>query len=1236
MTPDEALLLLDHLLQEQKLKDLQELVFRYTWQGWTYPEIAKHLGYDTSHIRDVGYELWQQLSRSLGERVTKKNIQSVLRRLEQRNVTASTSVSHPVDHQPAALSDNIPFPPDSSNQSPFLSNNLSDSFSEVSVPDGRSLLPQHYWGESIDVSVFYGRTQELSLLQQWIVDEHCRLVAILGMGGMGKTTLTAKLVEELQDQFDLIIWQSFRNAPPVNEVFSQLLRVFSHRAGNPTPPILNAKPEEIPAQVNQIMEYLRTIRCLLVFDNLESILSASTVDTPTLTAGQLCTDYEGYGELCQRIGVERHQSCLILTSREKLQLLAALEGDALPVRSLELKGLGVPDVRSMVVANGGYVASEADWQQLTDYYSGNPLALKIVSTTVCDLFEGNVPEFLNQGAIAFGDISTLLDEQFQRLSSLEKQVMYWLAINREWVSLADLRDDFVVRIPHAELMEALLSLRRRSLVEKNTGLFTLQPVVMEYVTQSLITQICHELETLEPTLLLSHALIKAQSKDYVRDSQIRQILTPITSHLINVFRSLKRVEEHLDRFRFQLQISHFSSSGYSGGNLINVLRYLNLNLSGYDFSHLDIRQAHLQGVELHRVNFTHAHLTHCTFTQTFGSILSVAFSPDGHLLATGGVNAEVCVWQAETGQQLLACKGHSNWVLSVAFHPQGHLLASAGEDRTIRVWDVANGACLTTLTGHTDYVHSITFGPPDVNGESWLASGSLDKTIKLWDVRTGHCLHTLEGHTSWLEQVAFSPTGQWLASSSGDRTIKLWDIATRQCLKTLTGHDEEVTSIAFHPNQPILASGSGDRTLKLWNIATGECLNTLYGHSSRIWALAFYVSGCLASAAHDQTIKLWDVETGQCITTLQGHRSPVRAIAFHPDKPILASGSGDQSIRLWQIDTAECIKVLQGCSHQIWAIAFHPNGVLLASGSHDQVIRVWNTQTGDCLNTLRGHTSWIRAVAFGTDGTLIASGSGDQTVKLWNPETGQCLKILQGHSSWIRAVTFSPDGRLLASASHDQTVRLWNFNTGETVRILSTNTVWTRAIAFNQDGSLLATCFGTSHLALWDVTSGERLRVLEEHTSQIWSVAFNPDGKTLATGGSDHTINLWDVSTGACLKTLTGHSGNVWSVAFTIDGTSLVSGGDDPGIRLWDLQTGQFKILSGHDRPVQWVACSPNGKTFASGSEDETIRIWQIETGTCLRILRADRPYEGMNITDVTGLSDIQKESLLSLGAYTD
>lgn len=1203
MTPEEALRLLDSLLQGHKLKDLQEAIFCHTWQGWTYPEIAKHTGYDTSHIRDVGYELWQQLSQLLGERITKKNVHGVLRRLQHRQIAAPQlpdEGEHPIKEPLVAVS-----------------------------AEGRS--PHwHHWGDAIDVSIFYGRTQELRTLNQWIKQDRCRLVALLGMGGMGKTTLAAKLANDLHDEFDILIWQSFRNAPPVEAVLPHLLQILSGQPSVPT--------DSIAVQLSQILEHLRTTRCLLVFDNVETIL-ATAADPASPTAGQFRAGYEAYGELCKRIGTERHRSCLVLTSREKLQLLSPIEGDTLPVRSLGLSGLGSADVRSIVAANESYATSEAEWQQLTDCYSGNPLALKIVSTTVRDLFDGNVPEFLDQRAIVFGDISALLDEQFCRLSVIEKQVMYGLAISREWASLSQLRTDLIASAAQSELLEALLSLRRRSLVEQNVGLFTLQPVVMEYVTDQLIAQIGEELATLELDLFLSHALMKAQAKDYIRESQIRLILSPIATQLTQRCHSIGGVIDHLDRLRDKLQAEHAITTGYGGGNLINLLRHLNVDLSGYDFSRLRIWQAHLQGAELYRVNFAQADLAACSFTQTFGSILSVAFSPNGELLATGGVNQDVCLWQVASGQQLLMCKGHANWVLSVAFDPQGQWLASAGEDRTIRLWDVSTGVCLKVLQGHTDYVHSVAFSAVSANGVAssvLLASGSLDKTIKLWDVEAGQCLRTLQGHTSWVEQVAFSGNGQRLVSGGGDRTIKLWDVSTGECLTTLQGHEGQVSSVAFSPDDSRIASGSGDRTIKLWDASTGQCLTTLQGHKGQVWSVAFTANGQLASGSHDETIKLWDVSTGQCDHTLQGHSSQVRSVAFRPDGEILASGSGDQTIRLWQVNTAECIKVFQGYSSQIWSVAFHPEGVAIASGSHDQTVRIWNTRTGVCLNTLRGHSSWVRSVAFSPDGKLLASSSGDQTIKLWNVNTGQCLRTLRGHNSWIRSIAFSPMGDWLASSSHDQTVRLWNLGTGAIERVLPTRTVWTRAIAFSPDGAGLVTCLDQTRMTLWQVNSGKQRQIFEGHTAQIWSATFSPDGKTLATGSSDQTIKLWDVATGKCLHTLHGHVGNVWSVAFTGNGTLLVSGGDDTVIRLWQLQTGEVIRLAGHDRPVQSVVCSGDGQTIATGSEDETVRIWHLPTGECLQTLRADRPYEGMNITQVTGLSDIQKVTLCALGAYEE
>jgi WD40 repeat protein len=1224
MTPEEALTLLDTLLQGQKLRDIQELVFSYSWQGWTYPQIAQHLSYDLSYIRDVGSELWRQLTQEFGERVTKKNVQTVLR----RQISLRQNLAAPI-----ASSDNTSVATDVTQTlketapSNFTANNRIVSASI----DSTNTSNTQYGGGIIDVSSFHGRSTELVQLQQWIVEDRCRLVAVVGMGGIGKTTLIAKLTEQLQDEFDFLIWHSLRNVPTIAEVLVNSIHCLSKQQEI-------ALTLSIEALISQLIEYLRSYRCLLILDNFDAVLGGTDESNPMQRSQAYREGYEGYEVLLRRIGSEIHSSCLLLTSREKPKILTPLEGKTLPVRTLVLAGLRTEEIQAIFRADGCFSEADADWTHLLENYAGNPLALKIVSTTVRDVFDGSISEFLAQGSIAFGDINVLLDEQFDRLSDLEKQVMYWLAIDREWVSLAELREDFVPRPPQHILLEALLSLVRRSLIEKNAGSFTLQPVVMEYVTEKLLECICEELKAEEFSLFITHALIQAQKKDYIRESQIRVILAQLAQRLICQFRSKKEVEYQLKSILFKLRSQFPTTVGYAGGNIINLLRQLQIELSDYDFSYLSIRQANLQDLNLHRVNFANSEFVGSTFTQTFGSILSVAFSPDDRLLAAAGANEDIHLWQIADGQQFLTLKGHTNWVLSVVFSPDGQLLASAGEDCRIKLWHVRDGNCLMTLIGHTDYVHSVSFSP---DGEI-LASSSIDQTLKLWSVKTGECLNTLHGHESWIERVVFNSNGQMLASGSNDRTIKLWDTIAGECVRTLYGHSDQVSSVAFSPDDRILASSSGDRTIKLWDVNTGECFNTLQGHSGQIWSLAFIADGSLlASGSHDRTIKLWDVPTGQCLRTLQGHASQVRSIAFDTRGSTIASGSGDQTIGFWDVQTGQRIKTLQGYSSRIWSIAFNADGTQLASGSYDRTIGVWDVSNGTCLRTLRGHSSWVRSVEFSPDGSLLASGSGDQTVKLWDTTTWQCSKTLHGHNSWIRSIAFSPDGKILASASHDRTIRLWNLETYQSDRILSVNTIWTRAIAFSAQSSAnmqnvtpLIGCLDETTMGLWDANTCELLRTFEGHTAQIWSAVFSPDGQILASSSRDQTVKLWDTNSGCCLQTLQGHDRDVWSVAFSTDGNSLATGGDDRTVRIWDVNTGRSQeILQGHQGSVQSVVYSPDTQTLASGSEDETIKIWDIKTARCLRTLRATRPYEGMNISGTTGLTEAQKMTLIALGA---
>jgi len=672
--------------------------------------------------------------------------------------------------------------------------------------------------------------------------------------------------------------------------------------------------------------------------------------------------------------------------------------------------------------------------------------------------------------------------------------------------------------------------------------------------------------------------------------------------------------------------------GYVGGNAATLLVKVDKAvLEGRDLSRAVILGADFTKASLLRVNFAKANLSDSVFTKILGRVCSVAFSPNGQLLATGSDDGVVTLREAVSGRELLTLEGHTDWVNSVAFSPKGKTLASGSSDQTVRLWNISTGKCLKILQGHSSFVYSVAFSP---DGER-LASSSGDQTIRLWNVYTGECLTTLQGHNGFVRLVAFSPDGERLASGSEDTTIRLWDIHTGECFTTLHGHSRSVRSVAFSLDGERLASGSEDTTIRLWDIRTGECLTTLHEHNNCVASVAFSPDGAtLASGSDDQTIKLWDIHTGECLTTLHGHNNWVASVAFSPDGASLASGSGDQTIRLWDIHTGECLKTWQGYTYLVNSVTFNPEGKTLASGTGDQTVRLWDIRTGECLTTLHGHNNWVHSVAFSPDGERLASGSEDTTIRLWDIHTGECLKTLHGHKTWVHSVAFSSDGERLASGSSDQTIRLWDVYTGECLKTLQGHSRSVRSVAFDPDGKTLASGSEDTTIRLWDMYTGECLKTLQGHSRSVRSVAFSPDGEKLASGNEDTTIRLWDIHTGECLTTLQGHSGFVRSVAFSPDGKTLASGSSDKTVRLWDIRTGKcLKILQGHTYWIRSVAFSPDGKTLASGNRDSTIKLWDVKMGECIKTMRHERPYEGINITGVTGLTEAEKATLKALGA---
>jgi WD40 repeat protein/transcriptional regulator with XRE-family HTH domain len=1081
----------------------------------------------------------------------------------------------------------------------------------------RKRTPKEDWAEAPTVRQMYGREEELKTLQQWILNDHVHLAALVGIGGIGKTTLAVEVTDAVKNAFDFVFWRSLHNAPPLNRLLQDCIKFVSDQQRMDL-------PGDTDDQISLLMSYLRERRCLLIVDNFETILQSGK------GVGSYREGYEGYGKLLQHVSESKHVSCLLLTSREKPHEVALGEGNSSPVRSHRLAGLGPGDGRA-ILRDKGLHGEDDTWEDLVNHYGGNPLSLKLVSQFIVEVFEGDIAGFLRDGTTLFSDIQGVLDQQFERLSVLEQEMMYWLAIERESVTLNALERNFVHFVSKRNLQEAFRSLRRRSLVETSTAGISLQNVVTEYLTERFIDSVCEEVSAGTLSLFESYALMKAQTKDYIRESQIRLILHPVAQWLLDTFQKEGIAKALMSIISSQRNVS-LEQSNYVAGNVLNLLIHLGYDLRGYDFSHLTVRQAYLQGAMLSEMNFAYAHFVASVFTDTFGSILSIAHSSNENLLAAGTSNSEVRLWQIASGTPIRTFRKHKDWVRSVAFSPDGTTLASCSNDQTIVLWEVSSGRCLMELHGHINRVWSIAFSP---DGNT-LASGGDDQIVRVWDVNSGQCIKEFWGNTARINSIAFSSDGDIIVSGGEDQALYVWDVNSGQLLQTLRGHTGWIRSIALSPHGSTLASGGSDQTIRLWDMNSGQCIKVLQGHTGWIYSVSFNPDGnTIVSGSSDKTVRLWDVSSCRCLKVLQGHSGWVRSTIFTQDGNTVVSGGEDQSMRLWEASSGRCLRILQGYSKRVHSVAFSPDGKIVATGGDD--LCAWEVDSGQRLQMMRGHSSWIYSVSFSPDGKILASSGSDHTIRLWEVSSGQCLKVLQGHNKCVWSIAFSPDASILASCSNDQTLRLWEVSSGRCFKVLEGHIGWIYSVVFSQDGSMLASSGDDEIIRVWEVSSGRCLMELHGHVNRVWSIAFSPDGTILASGGDDQMIRVWDVSSGLLLQTLRGHTGWIRSVAFSPDGNTLASGGEDQNVHLWDLSTGQcFKVLEGHRSSVWSVAFGDAGNNVASASDDGTTRLWNRQTWECIKILRNDKPYDGMNMTGITGVTEVQKATFKTLGAYEE
>ena len=593
---------------------------------------------------------------------------------------------------------------------------------------------------------------------------------------------------------------------------------------------------------------------------------------------------------------------------------------------------------------------------------------------------------------------------------------------------------------------------------------------------------------------------------------------------------------------------------------------------------------------------------------------TVAFSPDGtQLVSGGGQGAGLVLWDARTGQAVGSFSGENMTPSTVAFSPDGKLIAASGLTPRIALYDPVSRTALRSLDGHKDSVYRFAFSPDSKH----LASGDGDGVLLLWDLSSTAPPRTLATHHPSTGELAFSPDGRSLASPRDGGLISTWDVATgKKTRESAAGFATSIHGLAYAADGKTLVSGEtltdGTDAVVVRDSSTLKVLRTLRGHGMHANAVRTTPGRLLLSASGDGTIRVWDTATGRLIRTIST-ASPLWSIALSADGELVAAAGRGRKVHLFRTKTGEPVFPSKDHQTSIVQLAFSPDGRWIASGDADGNVRLRDVVSG-IPNVGFKLPQAITTLGFSPDGSRLLTVSNGHA-QFWDPRTGAALGGFQlGRSD---ALVFSPDGRTVAASNASRMVRLLDATTGAEIRIFGTpqphdgmrqNLMTPSSVSFSPDGKRLAVARWDQPIQIWEVETGALMQTLPG----TLHVAYSPRGDviagnvgTVAKRGTSLKIGLWNAATGAEMFTVEGNTKPV----FSADGRALLAFHDaetsagaignratsDRELRVWSVVDGKLVAhVREPGRTPFTLAISPDGKRIATAGRDATIAIFEL------------------------------------------